>query len=85
MEGWFRKHGKTVPPMELLLALIQRNFAIQPGPPQTLAQDDYEALSWWITQVLPVAAGNQCDWQAEHYVFMTVQKGITPMSPRSCM
>jgi len=68
--------------MDLLLALIRRDFAIQPGPTPALAVEDYEALKWWITEVLPIAAGNQVDWQAEHYGFMTVQKGHYPCEPK---
>jgi len=36
LHGWCRKHNNTMPPRELLLALIQCNFAIQAGPHQTL-------------------------------------------------
>jgi len=31
---------------------------------------------------LPIAAGNQVDWQKEHYGFMTVQKGHCPHEPK---
>jgi len=73
LEGWYRKHGNTMPRLDLLLALIKRDFPIQAGGTPALAPDDHEALKWWITKVLPIAAGNQVDWQAEHYGFMMVQ------------
>jgi len=79
VEGWCRKHGNTMPRLDLLLALIKRDFPIQAD--DTLAQDDHEALKWWFTKVLPIAAGNQVDWQAEHYGFMTVQQGHYPNHP----
>jgi len=75
MKGWYHKYGNTMPSLDLLLALTRHEFAIQPGDTPALAPDNYDALKWWITKVLPIAAGNQCDWQAEHYLFMTVQKG----------
>jgi len=81
LEAWCHKHGNTMPRLDLLLALIRRDFALQPGDTPTLAPDDYDALTWWITEVLPIATGNQCDWQAEHYGFMTVQKGRHPRLP----
>jgi len=31
MEGWYRKHGNTMPRLDLLLALIKRDFPIQEG------------------------------------------------------
>jgi len=70
-----------MPCLDLLLALIRRNFPIQEGETPAFAQDDYDALKWWITKVLPIAAGNQVDWQAEHYGFMTVQQGHYPNKP----
>ena len=76
--AWYKKHDNTMPPMDLLLALIRRDFALQAGPPAALSEEDYDVLSWWITQVLPIAAGNQCDWGAEHYQYMTVQEGHYP-------
>ena len=81
LEKWWRDHGKVMPRKDLLLALIKRDFALQEGDAPALAPDDYDALKWWITEVLPIAAGNQCDWQKEHYGYMTVQQGHYPNQP----
>jgi len=61
LEKWWREHGKVMPRKDLLLVLIRRDFALQEGDAPALAPDDYEALKWWITEVLPIAAGNQVD------------------------
>jgi len=63
------------------LVLIRRDFAIQPGETPALATDDHEALKWWITEALLIAAGNQVNWQAAHYGFMYIQKGHYPNQP----
>jgi len=81
VENWCRKHNNTMPRLDLLLAIIRRDFLIQEGETPALAPDDCDALKWWITEVLPIAAGNQVDWQAEHCGFMTVQKGHCPNEP----
>jgi len=59
VEGWYCKHGNTMPRLDLLLALIKRDFPIQAD--DTLALDDHDALKWWFAEVLPIAAGNQVD------------------------
>jgi len=81
VEGWYRNHGNTMPRKDLLLVLIKRDFPIQEGETPALAQDDYDALKWWFTEALPIAAGNQVDWQKEHYGYMTVQQGHYPDKP----
>jgi len=67
--------------LDLLLAIIRRDFLIQEGETPALAPDDCDALKWWITEVLPIAAGNQVDWQAEHCGFMTVRQGHCSNEP----
>jgi len=64
-----------MPRLDLLLALIWHEFPIQGGENSALAPYDNDALKWWMTKVLPIAAVNQVDWQVEDYGFMTVQKG----------
>jgi len=81
LEKWWREHGKVVPRKDLLLALIKRDFALQEGDAPALAPDDCEALKWWVTEVLPIAAGNQVDWQKEHHGCMTVQQCHHPNQP----
>ena len=81
VEAWCRKHGNAVPRLVLLLALIRRDFPIQEGETWALAPDCHDALKWWLTKVLSIAAGNQVDWQAEHCGFMTVQQGHCPNKP----
>jgi len=81
MEGCYRKNGKLMPHKDVLLALIKRDFAIQGGDTPALAQGDYEMPKWWITKVSPIVAGNQSDWQAAHYGYMTVSKGHYPNEP----
>ena len=81
VESWHCSHGNTVPRKDLLLALIKRDFPIQAGETPALAQDDYDSLKWWFTEVLPIAAGNQVDWQKEHYGYTTVQEGHYPHKP----
>jgi len=78
MEGFWGKNGKLLPRKDALVALIKRDFALQEG---ALAQSDYEILKFWFTEVLPIVAGNQTDWQAEHYGYMTVSEGHHPNEP----
>jgi len=78
MEGFWGKNGKLLPRKDVLVALIKRDFALQGG---ALAQSDYEILKFWFTEVLPIVAGNQTDWQAEHHGCMTVSEGHCPNEP----
>ena len=78
--SYWKKHNKTMPPKPLLLTLIARGFGIIPGEVPDLAPEDHEKMVWWVTQVLSVAAGNQSDWGADHYLYMTVQEGHFPES-----
>ena len=78
--AYYKKNGNTMPPKELLLALIKRDFQVAgpPGGDQEIDPADHENLVWWITQVLPIASGNQSDWAQDHYLYMTVQEGHYP-------
>jgi hypothetical protein len=78
------KHG-IMPPKATLLALIRRDFRLIPGEngaPASLSDDDFEQLSWWFTQVLPIAVGNTSDWPEQHHLYMTVQEGHYPENER---
>jgi hypothetical protein len=79
VEAYWRKHDKTMPPLARLLALIRRDF---PLPEGQLSPEDYDLFNWWVTQILPLAAGNQSDWGPEHFLYMTVQEGHYPGNPR---
>lgn len=84
LKAYVAKFG-GMPSEELLLKLIKRDFALVPGQDgaeATLSAEDFAQVSWWITQVLPIAAGNQSDWGADHYLYMTVQEGHYPENAR---
>jgi len=59
VENWCRKHGNAMPRLDLLLALIRCDFPIQQGETPALAPDDYDALKWWMTEVLPIRCCRQ--------------------------
>jgi len=82
--AYWRKNNRQMPSMELLLALIKRDFQVAGAgtADAELDPEDHEALVWWITSVLPIAAGNNSDWTPEHYHYMTVQQGHYPDKPR---
>ena len=78
--AWYKSHDNTMPSREMLLALITRNFDIVQGEVPELDPEDHKKMVWWMTQVLPVAAGNQSDWGPDHHLRMTVQEGHYPES-----
>lgn len=79
VEAYWRKNEKNMPPVDRLLALIRRDLPLNDGE---LSKEDYELFHWWVTQILPLAAGNQSDWGPEHYQHMTVQEGHFPENNR---
>jgi len=81
VETYWRKHDKQMPPLDRLLAVIRRDLALnEEEGEKVLSQEDCHLLTWWVTRILPIAAGNMSDWGHEHYLYMTVQEGHFPES-----
>jgi hypothetical protein len=77
---WKRNNKELRPTQQQIETLLTRNFALHDDGTGVLDldQDDFLLLVLWITQILPVAAGNTSHWGPERYLYMTVQQGHFP-------
>jgi hypothetical protein len=75
--SWWLKDKHFKPTPEQVQALLKREFALQEDD-GNLDEVSYYLLLSWITQILPIAAGNVADWGPNHYLYMTVQQGHFP-------
>jgi hypothetical protein len=64
---WQAAHDGDIPPLEKLLALIQRQ--IDPNK-----DEDWELMKWWWTKLIPKACANAHDWGADHHLYLMLRK-----------
>lgn len=65
-----QNQGK-MPSIDDLVACLTRNLDMN-------KKADYELFEWYVTKLIPKAAGNRYDWNAEKYEYMTLSEAHHP-------